>query len=73
MINRDKEAEFPATANFAALSPISFRTRTAAVYADLPAVVYGAQRRTWAETSARCLRLASALRAAGRLTRSTPI
>lgn len=65
MINRDKEAEFPATANFAALSPISFLTRTAAVYADLPAIVYGAQRRTWAETSDRCLRLASALRAAG--------
>ena len=65
MINRDKEAEFPATANFAALSPISFLTRTAAVYADLPAVVYGAQRRTWAETSARCLQLASALRGAG--------
>ncbi|WP_425408177.1 AMP-binding protein [Hyphococcus sp.] len=65
MIDRDKGAKFPAAANFAALTPISFLTRTAAVYADLPAVVYGAQRRTWAETSARCLQLASALRDAG--------
>ncbi|MAW78742.1 MAG: acyl-CoA synthetase [Parvularcula sp.] len=65
MIDRDKAAKFPAAANFAALTPISFLTRTAAVYADLPAVVYGAQRRTWAETSARCLQLASALRGAG--------
>ena len=65
MIDRDKAAKFPAAANFAALTPISFLTRTAAVYADLPAVVYGAQRRTWAETSARCLQLASALRDAG--------
>ncbi|WP_375211044.1 AMP-binding protein, partial [Hyphococcus sp.] len=65
MIDRAKGAKFPAAANFAALTPISFLTRTAAVYADLPAVVYGAQRRTWAETSARCLQLASALRDAG--------
>ena len=65
MIDRAKGAKFPAAANFAALTPISFLTRTAAVYADLPAVVYGAQRRTWAETSARCLQLASALRGAG--------
>ncbi|PQA86296.1 MULTISPECIES: AMP-binding protein [Hyphococcus] len=65
MIDRDKAAKFPAAANFAALTPISFLTRTAAVYADLPAVVYGAQQRTWAETSARCLQLASALRGAG--------
>ncbi|MCK5750488.1 MAG: AMP-binding protein [Oricola sp.] len=65
MIDRDKAAKFPSAANFAALTPISFLTRTAAVYADLPAVVYGAQQRTWAETSARCLQLASALRGAG--------
>ena len=65
MIDRDKATESPAAANFAALSPISFLTRTAAVYADLPAVIYGAEQRTWAETAARCHRLASALRGAG--------
>ncbi len=48
-------------ANFAALTPLTFIERAAAVYPDRLAVVSGAQRFTWAETYARCRRLASAL------------
>jgi fatty-acyl-CoA synthase len=48
-------------ANFRPLSPIGFLLRTAAVYPDRPAVVYGERRYCWRETFARCRRLASAL------------
>ncbi len=48
-------------ANHQALSPLSFIERTAAVYPDRTAIVHGGARRTWAETFARCRRLASAL------------
>ena len=48
-------------ANFAPLTPVSFIARTAAVYPERPAVIHGAVRRNWAETYARCRRLASAL------------
>ncbi len=48
-------------ANFAALTPLSFAERTAAIYPDFTAVVYGDIRRTWAETYDRMCRLASAL------------
>ena len=34
-------------ANYAPLSPLSFLERSAHVYPDLPAVVYGAVRRNW--------------------------
>ena len=37
-------------ANFVALSPVSFVERSAEVFADLPAVVHGARRYTWAQT-----------------------
>ena len=50
-----------ATVNHIALSPLSFIERSAAIYPDYPAVVHGSIRRTWAETYARCRRLASAL------------
>jgi fatty-acyl-CoA synthase len=53
------------TANFAALSPVSFVERSAEVFGDLPAVVHGARRYTWAQTCERSARLAAALRAAG--------
>ena len=49
------------SANHQALSPLSFIERTAAVYPDRIAMIHGDARRTWAETFARCLRLASAL------------
>jgi len=48
-------------ANFAALSPLSFLARTAAVYPDRLAIVHGALRQTWQQTYTRCRQLASAL------------
>ncbi|EEE36492.1 acyl-CoA synthase [Rhodobacteraceae bacterium KLH11] len=48
-------------ANFTPLSPLSYIERTAAIYPDYPSVVYGERRYTWADTYARCRRLASAL------------
>jgi fatty-acyl-CoA synthase len=52
-------------ANFAALSPVSFVERSAEVFGDLPAVVHGQRRYSWAQTRERAARLAAALRAAG--------
>ena len=52
-------------ANFVALSPVSFVERSAEVFSDLPAVVHGQRRYTWAQTRERCARLAAALRAMG--------
>ena len=48
-------------ANHVPLSPLSFLTRTAAVFPDRPAVVHGSIRRTWRETHDRCVRVASSL------------
>ncbi len=53
------------TANFTPLSPLTFLGRTAAVYPDHPSVIHGKKRFTWAETYARCRRLAGALKARG--------
>ncbi len=59
-------AELPKTAaNYVPLNPTVFLTKAAAIYPNLPAVVYGTIRRTWAETDVRCRRLASALSRAG--------
>ncbi len=52
-------------ANFVPLSPVSFVERSAEVFGDLPAVVHGARRYTWAQTRERSARLAAALRALG--------
>ncbi len=52
-------------ANFVALSPTSFVERSAEVFADLPAVVHGARRYSWAQTRERSGRLAAALQALG--------
>ncbi len=52
-------------ANFVALSPVSFVERSAEVFGDLPAVVHGARRYTWAQVRERSARLAAALRALG--------
>ncbi|MBL8349172.1 MAG: acyl-CoA synthetase [Burkholderiaceae bacterium] len=52
-------------ANFVALSPLSFIERSAAVYPERTAIVYGARRQSWRETARRCRRLASALAARG--------
>ena len=52
-------------ANYAALSPVSFVERSAEVFADLPAVIHGSRRYTWAQVRERSARLAAALRALG--------
>jgi len=52
-------------ANFVALSPVSFVERSAEVFGDLPSVVHGARRYTWAQTRDRSARLAAALRSFG--------
>ena len=52
-------------ANHAALSPVSFVERSAEVFGDLPAVIHGHRRYTWAQTRERAARLAAALRAFG--------
>ncbi len=52
-------------ANYMALSPVSFVERSAEVFADLPAVIHGARRCTWARLRERSARLAAALRALG--------
>jgi fatty-acyl-CoA synthase len=56
------DRDLPRTAaNFAALSPLTFIERAAAVFPRLPAVVHGPIRRDWGEVYARCRRLAQAL------------
>ena len=52
-------------ANFVALSPVGFVERSAEVFGDLPAVIHGARRTTWAQTRERSARLGAALRALG--------
>ena len=48
-------------ANHSPLTPLTFLERAAAVYPGRTSIVNGAQRFTWAQTYARCRRLASAL------------
>src|SRR5262249_52986739 len=52
-------------ANFAPLTPLSLIAWSAYVYPRKTAVVHGRRRFTWAETYARCRRLASALASKG--------
>ncbi len=52
-------------ANFAALSPLGFIERAAAVHPHRLAVIHGDRRQTWLQTCERSRRLASALVAAG--------
>ena len=53
------------SANFAALSPVSFLERSADIYPDLTAVIHGERRYSWAQVRERSARLAAALQAAG--------
>ncbi len=53
------------SANFEALTPLSFVERTATIYPEYVAVVYNELRRTWGETYARMKRLGSGLAARG--------
>src|SRR3546814_9414629 len=52
-------------ANHSVLTPLDFLDRAATVYPDKPAVVHGTLQRSYAETYARCRRLASALKRRG--------
>src|SRR5262245_35625537 len=52
-------------ANYAPLTPLQFIERSASVYPDQLALIHGARRQSWAETYARCLKLASALEKVG--------
>jgi fatty-acyl-CoA synthase len=52
-------------ANYVALSPVSFVERSAEVFGDLPAVIHGARRYSWAQVRDRSARLAAALTALG--------
>ena len=52
-------------ANFAALTPLAFLSRTAAVYPDKLAVVHGAAGFTYRQLNERCCRFADALRRRG--------
>ncbi len=52
-------------ANYAALTPVQWVERSAEVFGDLPAVIHGARRYSWAECRDRSARLAAALQALG--------
>ncbi len=53
------------SANYTPLTPLSFLERAAKVYPHRAAVVHGDSQFTWAQTYARCRRLASALQRRG--------
>jgi len=55
----------PNSANFTALSPVSFVERSAEIFGDLRSVVHGQRTYTWAQTRDRSARLAAALQTLG--------
>ncbi|MEI7974441.1 MAG: acyl-CoA synthetase [Betaproteobacteria bacterium] len=55
----------PNSANFTALSPVSFVERSAEIFGDLSSVVHGRRKYTWAQTRDRSARLAAALQSLG--------
>ena len=55
----------PNSANFTALSPVSFAERSAEIFGDLSSVVHGHRKYTWAQTRDRSARLAAALQSLG--------
>ena len=52
-------------ANFVPLTPLSFLQRSADIYPQREAVIYNSRRYSWAQTRARCTRVASSLAARG--------
>jgi len=52
-------------ANYAPLTPLTLMERAATVFPDHTAVIHGSRRYSWAESYARCRRLASALAGRG--------
>src|SRR5260370_20546208 len=65
MANRYEVRLDRTAANYVPLSPLTFLERAAAVFPNRTAVIHGERRYSWAETEARCRRLASALRRRG--------
>ena len=61
----DKAELPPNPANWAALTPVSFLSRTADVYPQHVGVIHGTRRFTWSEVHERCRRFASALQGIG--------
>ena len=55
----------PNSANFTALSPVSFVERSAEIFGDLSSVVHGRRKYTWVQTRDRSARLAAALQSLG--------
>ena len=55
----------PNQANYVPLSPLSFMGRTAAIFPDHLAVIYGKRRYTWSEVHVRTKKLATALKNKG--------
>ena len=55
----------PNSANFTALSPVSFVERSAEIFGDLSAVVHGRRKYSWSQTRDRSARLAAALQSLG--------
>ena len=66
----DQDLE-PNSANFTALSPVSFVERSAEIFGDLSSVVHGHRHYTWAQTRDRSARLAAALQSLGVVRGST--
>ncbi len=52
-------------ANFVALTPIAFLSRTADIHPQLPGVVYNDQVHTWSQTEQRCQSMAAGLQSLG--------
>src|SRR5260370_18179951 len=65
MANRYEVRLDRTAANYVPLSPLTFLERAAAVFPNRTAVIHGERRYTWAQTQARCRRLASALKKRG--------
>jgi fatty-acyl-CoA synthase len=53
------------SANFVALTPLSFLQRTADIYPDREALIYNQRRYSWSQVRSRCTRIASSLAARG--------
>ena len=53
------------SANFVALTPLSFLQRTADIYPEREALIYNQRRYSWSQVRSRCTRIASSLAARG--------
>ena len=60
-MKEEYEALSKNTANFTALTPLSFLKRTADIYTEREAIIYGGRSYTWGQCHERCLRMASSL------------